>query len=265
MFSIQSCFRRSSRSTYLHVRMSHTSGLYRPRSISPAPQPPSSKKARVQSPEIDDGTAKAKPESSSGHTQDLMEVEAIPQITNSSSSQKRGGKGKPRRARKKPPPPESGSPEDVNLRDVFSLLGEGLVPSTETEGSEYDAPLELYSEVELTVRDIGSNGGRLFQRFNAATQMHSGLGESISLLPEPHKPWAVVVPFALPGEIIRARIYRHSRLHSYGDLLEIITPNTVLRDDSLVRCRYFGVCGGCQYQVSTQHMFCQSRTQSVSR
>jgi len=63
-------------------------------------------------------------------------------------------------------------------------------------------------------------------------------------------PWVVVVPFALPGEKIRARIFANNHLHSLGDLVEVISPNDELRDMTRVKCRYFGVCGGCQYQAS---------------
>ena len=67
--------------------------------------------------------------------------------------------------------------------------------------------------------------------------------------PEGRRSWAIVVPLALPGEKIRVRTYRQGRLHSYGDLLEVITPNAELRDDSRAQCKYFGSCAGCQYQV----------------
>ena len=59
----------------------------------------------------------------------------------------------------------------------------------------------------------------------------------------------IVAPFALPGERIRVRVYRSSRLHSFADLVEVVTPNPDLRDDSRAKCRYFGKCSGCQYQV----------------
>lgn len=36
---------------------------------------------------------------------------------------------------------------------------------------------------------------------------------------------------------------------SYADLLEVIEPNPEWRDMSRVRCKYFGKCSGCQYQV----------------
>jgi tRNA (uracil-5-)-methyltransferase len=62
-------------------------------------------------------------------------------------------------------------------------------------------------------------------------------------------PWVIIIPFCLPGETVRARIYRNQRLHSLADLVEVLTPNLELRDDTRVQCRYFTKCGGCQYQV----------------
>ncbi|KAG8742117.1 tRNA(m5U54)methyltransferase [Ceratobasidium sp. 414] len=51
------------------------------------------------------------------------------------------------------------------------------------------------------------------------------------------------------GEKIRTKIYRSSRLHSFGDLVEVLDPNNKLRDNSLIRCKYFGKCAGCQHQM----------------
>lgn len=62
-------------------------------------------------------------------------------------------------------------------------------------------------------------------------------------------PWVVIVPFSLPGEVVRAKVYRNARMHSVADLIGVVTPNPDMRDDSRVGCRYFGKCGGCQYQV----------------
>lgn len=67
---------------------------------------------------------------------------------------------------------------------------------------------------------------------------------------EAKTPWVVILPFSLPGEVVRAKVYRNARMHSVADLVEVITPNLALRDDSRVQCRYFSKCGGCQYQVS---------------
>jgi tRNA (uracil-5-)-methyltransferase len=78
------------------------------------------------------------------------------------------------------------------------------------------------------------------------------LGDGLAIAPSTNPPWVVVVPFALPGEVARVKIHQSLRLHSISSLLEIETPNPTLRDSSRVKCRYFGVCGGCQYQVSSQ-------------
>jgi tRNA/tmRNA/rRNA uracil-C5-methylase (TrmA/RlmC/RlmD family) len=57
--------------------------------------------------------------------------------------------------------------------------------------------------------------------------------------------WVVFVPYALPGERVRARVYRNDKRHSETDLLEILEPSPE-RIEPL--CPHFGTCGGCQYQ-----------------
>ncbi|KAG8691723.1 tRNA(m5U54)methyltransferase, partial [Ceratobasidium sp. 395] len=73
--------------------------------------------------------------------------------------------------------------------------------------------------------------------------------DSLSIHTTPQGPWAIIVPFALPGEKIRTKVYRSSRLHSFGDLVEVLESNDKLRDNSLIRCKYFGKCAGCQHQM----------------
>ena len=55
----------------------------------------------------------------------------------------------------------------------------------------------------------------------------------------------VFVPFALPGETVRARIYRNDKNCSHADLVEVLVPSP---DRVVPRCPLFGECGGCQYQ-----------------
>tara|TARA_R100000027_G_scaffold48943_1_gene37534 strand:- start:12625 stop:13845 length:1221 start_codon:yes stop_codon:yes gene_type:complete len=57
--------------------------------------------------------------------------------------------------------------------------------------------------------------------------------------------WVIMVPFALPGEKVRARVFRNRPNFSEADLLEVIDPSPD-RIDPL--CPLFGTCGGCQYQ-----------------
>jgi 23S rRNA (uracil1939-C5)-methyltransferase/tRNA (uracil-5-)-methyltransferase len=57
--------------------------------------------------------------------------------------------------------------------------------------------------------------------------------------------WVVFVPHCLPGETVRARIYRNDKNFSQADLVEVIEPSP---DRVQPTCPLFGECGGCQYQ-----------------
>ena len=75
------------------------------------------------------------------------------------------------------------------------------------------------------------------------------------MVPKDKGPWAIVVPFTLPGEKVRVRIGKNDRMHSTGEVLELLTHNPDLRDNSRIKCKYFGTCAGCQYQVSFSFLF----------
>ena len=57
--------------------------------------------------------------------------------------------------------------------------------------------------------------------------------------------WVVMVPFALPGERVRARIFRNHKNYSEADLVAVLNPSPQRVPP---RCPLFGRCGGCQYQ-----------------
>ena len=57
--------------------------------------------------------------------------------------------------------------------------------------------------------------------------------------------WVVFVPFALPGEQIRAKVWRNEANCSHADLVEILEPSP---DRIEPHCPHFATCGGCQYQ-----------------
>ncbi|KAG2753493.1 S-adenosyl-L-methionine-dependent methyltransferase [Suillus brevipes Sb2] len=127
--------------------------------------------------------------------------------------------------------PDPYSSEDVLWRDIVALLGDDTVAHALQHGTEWDSPFEFREEVEVEVSTLSSNG------------------DAMARSPASSPPWVIVAPFALPGERIRVRVYRSSRLHSFADLLEVVSPNSELRDDSRAKCRYFGQCSGCQYQM----------------
>ena len=84
-------------------------------------------------------------------------------------------------------------------------------------------PFAYHEELELRVETL--------------TNLGAGLGRVDG--------WVVMVPFALPGERVRVRIYRNHKQHSDADLLEVLEPSPERTDP---RCPLFGTCGGCQYQ-----------------
>ncbi|TFK23730.1 tRNA methyltransferase [Coprinopsis marcescibilis] len=146
-------------------------------------------------------------------------------------SVKRERKREARRKRELEKFPEPCSSDDVLWKDIVAVLGSDVVEGLIREEKAYDSPFAFQQEVELEVKVLGSNG------------------DGIAVSTDSSQKWTVIVPLTLPNERIRARIYRHGRLHSLGDLLEVITPNSELRDSSRIQCKYFGTCGGCQYQM----------------
>ena len=57
--------------------------------------------------------------------------------------------------------------------------------------------------------------------------------------------WVVFVPYALPGELVKARVYRNEKNCSMADLVEVLRPSA---ERVAPQCPIFGFCGGCQYQ-----------------
>jgi tRNA/tmRNA/rRNA uracil-C5-methylase (TrmA/RlmC/RlmD family) len=84
-------------------------------------------------------------------------------------------------------------------------------------------PFAYHQEIEL--------------RIDALTNLGAGVGRVDG--------WVVFVPFALPGEKVRARVHRNEKNCSHADLMEVLTPSP---DRVAARCPLFGDCGGCQYQ-----------------
>jgi 23S rRNA (uracil1939-C5)-methyltransferase/tRNA (uracil-5-)-methyltransferase len=84
-------------------------------------------------------------------------------------------------------------------------------------------PFEYHQEIELTIDSL--------------TNLGAGVGRI--------EGWVVFVPFALPGEQVRARVYRNDKNCSHADLVEVLSPSP---DRVTPRCPLFGNCGGCQYQ-----------------
>lgn len=84
-------------------------------------------------------------------------------------------------------------------------------------------PFAYHEEIEITI--------------DALTNLGSGLGR--------HDGWVVFVPFTLPGERVRARVFRNDKNCSHADLVGVLVASEERVEP---RCPLFGDCGGCQYQ-----------------
>lgn len=98
-----------------------------------------------------------------------------------------------------------------------------------------DHPFAYHQEIELEISTL--------------TNLGSGLGRVPLLAVEAGAPesggWVVMVPFTLPGERVRARVFRNHKNFSEADLVEVLTPSP---HRVIPPCPVFGTCGGCQYQ-----------------
>jgi 23S rRNA (uracil1939-C5)-methyltransferase len=80
-------------------------------------------------------------------------------------------------------------------------------------------------------------------------------GQALGHLPDGR---VVFVPFALPGETIRARLVKEKRGYAEAELLAVITPSP---ERIAPRCRHFMDCGGCHYQHMTYETQLAAKTQ----
>ncbi len=93
-----------------------------------------------------------------------------------------------------------------------------------------DQPFAYHAEIELEIATL--------------TNLGSGLGR-VALPGETEAKWVVMVPFTLPGERVRVRVFRNHKNFSEADLVEVLIPSP---HRILPSCPLFGRCGGCQYQ-----------------
>lgn len=137
---------------------------------------------------------------------------------------------------------QEGSNEQVLLADVRDLLQKtgigvkkecAIVNGNETvtskAGTSFNPP-DRFSEIEIEIFALSSTG--------------DGLGLSTT------SDHVFVVPFTLPGDVVKAKIVNQFANDSYTltDFVSILKPSPQ-RNDSLVRCPYFARCSGCQFQM----------------
>jgi tRNA/tmRNA/rRNA uracil-C5-methylase (TrmA/RlmC/RlmD family) len=106
-----------------------------------------------------------------------------------------------------------------------------------------DTPFRYHQEIELeitTLTNLGSGLGRVMLEPSP-----SGSAAQVPVPAGATSGWVVMVPFTLPGERVRARVFRNHKNFSEADLVSVITASPHRVEPG---CPLFGRCGGCQYQ-----------------
>ncbi|KAI0691245.1 S-adenosyl-L-methionine-dependent methyltransferase [Cerioporus squamosus] len=202
-----------------HRPAARTMASTHPRTRSTSPPAPPEKKPR-----LDVSPEPAEPV-------EIQDAPADAQAPPSAPTSKKHAKNKKNKKHQRRAP-EPFSSDDILTHEVISLLGQDYAQTLVDQKLDWDAPFEQFTQLELTVACISPS-----------------TGESLSTAHSGDRKWVIVTPLSLPGERIRVRVYRHARLHSHADLLEILEPNSEWRDMSRPQCQYFGKCAGCQYQM----------------
>jgi tRNA/tmRNA/rRNA uracil-C5-methylase (TrmA/RlmC/RlmD family) len=99
-------------------------------------------------------------------------------------------------------------------------------------------PFDYHQEIEVTVESL------------------TNLGMGVARVDG----WVVMVPFVIPGERVRVRIFRNFQNYSDADLLEVLEASP---DRVEPKCPLFQTCGGCQYQHMAYPRQLQEKTQHV--
>lgn len=99
-------------------------------------------------------------------------------------------------------------------------------------------PFEYHQEVDLTIESL--------------TNLGMGVGRVDG--------WVVMVPFVIPGEKVKARIFRNFQNYSEADLIEVVEASPDRIDPG---CELYRQCGGCQYQHVRYTRQLQEKTKHV--
>jgi tRNA/tmRNA/rRNA uracil-C5-methylase (TrmA/RlmC/RlmD family) len=102
-------------------------------------------------------------------------------------------------------------------------------------------PLKTGDQINLTIHDIAFGGEGVGRYFENAPLTPSD-GERVA---KPGEGIVVFVPFVLVGETVAVEITEVKKNFARAKLVRVETPSP---ERVKPECRYFGACGGCQYQ-----------------
>jgi len=87
----------------------------------------------------------------------------------------------------------------------------------------------------------GPSGGGYMEEVELHIDTLTNLGAGLGRL----NGRVVMVPHTIPGELVRVGLHHNYNNYSEGSLIAVLSPSPE-RVEPL--CKYYGICGGCQYQ-----------------
>lgn len=135
-----------------------------------------------------------------------------------------GSSNRPQKRARKPKSKAGSSTDAVLLCDINELKE----TMSHVDHSYSDQTFVKFSPFEVDILKLNSSG--------------DGMGSLSG--------YTAIVPFTIAGDRVRAKPYfiNDEEKLLLCDLEEVLTASH-LRDDSLVKCKYFGKCSGCQLQA----------------
>ena len=165
---------------------------------------------------------------------------------NTSTSTPRAKKAKLRRYRAKKPEPTS--PMGVLQFEIDSLLSKHNLTREQVTN---DLSAILNDPHKEDADSITNKYHRIVD--NVEVLALTSNGDGLALLANPVHPdqqQVCIVPFGLPGDSVRIRVFKSHPLYVESDLLDVRTKSP-MRHDELITDKYFGKASGSQFEFLT--------------
>ncbi|KAL7623704.1 tRNA(m5U54)methyltransferase [Parahypoxylon ruwenzoriense] len=163
---------------------------------------------------------------------------------------KREQKKNQKKARQKEAGTATGSADEVlaidvqNLIDSLNLEEDGKAAEEEVAGDPVAAAAAGENVTEAPASEALPEEGT---EIEVGVVELSSTGEGLALQKGSKRVY--VVPFAVPGDTAKVKVFRHLREgYTIADFISVVTPSPS-RDDSRIQCKYFATCSGCQFQM----------------
>jgi tRNA (uracil-5-)-methyltransferase len=137
--------------------------------------------------------------------------------------------------------------EEINSDDGVSELRNSNSPFPPGLESLKANPPANAADKEVKDREIKASGHATDELELKILEL-SSTGDGLAISKDRQEVY--VVPFAVPGDKVLAKVFPQVKRgpYTHTDFIKVLEPSPD-RDNSLVKCKYFEKCAGCQFQM----------------